>query len=143
MAYDHRRDLNRGNWVLPDGVPASNQEAPDGRASFSASAFKAPDMATPRFAQKRKPAQGAEQGSEHASGVGLAATRRPLQSLDPAQAVDGAPPRRTWLSPGQTILFAAILILLGALGVSVILSGGGLPLCADQPQWNQYNCRAY
>lgn len=42
------------------------------------------------------------------------------------------------------ILFAAILILLGMLGVSVMLSGsGGLPLCADQPDWNQYNCHVF
>ena len=132
------------NERLPDGVPASNDETPEiheaGRASFtSSSAFAAPDMATPRFSVK--PAQGAGLMSPQRRGHDA------VQAVSDSAAQDArrAPPSGRKLFPaGRTILFAAILILLGMLGVSVMLSGsGGLPPCADQPDWNQYNCRVF
>lgn len=148
--YRLRDGLRNGR--LPDGVPADNKEKPDARASFASPDFAAPDMATPRFTK------------EPARGPGGASAAQPLSvqpppaapplSLGAAQAAEDAPAastarkgeaasRRFPLSPGQTVLFAAILILLGALGAGVMLNGGGTPLCADQPDWNQYNCRAF
>ena len=96
-------------------------------------------MATPHFFVK--PAQGA--GLTSPQGRGHDAVQAVADST--AQGARRAPPSGRKLFPaGRMILFAAILILLGMLGVSVMLNGsGGLPLCADQPDWNQYNCRVF
>lgn len=136
------------NGRLPDGVPAGNDEMTKahaaGRASFASSEFAAPDMATPRFA--RKPA---------AQGSGAVATTPQQRRLYGAQAVvegatqdarRGAPRAsgRKMIPGGRAILFAAILFLLGALAFGVMLNGsGGLPPCAEQPHWNQYNCSIF
>lgn len=119
---------------LPDGVPASNDEKP---ADTSAS-FAAPDMATPRFAQ----------------GSAQDELRKTINAFNTQQAVDGgikashsqpkSAARRRLYVGRQTILFAALLALLGALGLGLLLSDGNqAPLCSEQPSWNQYNCRAF
>lgn len=122
---------------LPEGVPASNDEKSTAKKQGAAS-FAAPDMATPQF-----PRETASEASQNNDKRGY----RVLQSIDDVQShasVIQKSSRPKALPARQTILFAGILILLGALGAGVMMSRGGpVPLCAEQPDWNQYNCRAF
>lgn len=125
---------------LPEGVPASNDEKPAAKKQGAAS-FAAPDMATPQF--PREMASETSQSTDKRD-------HRVLRSVDDAQSFESASSvmqkasRSKMLSTRQTILFAGILILLGVLGAGAMLSRAGpTPLCAEQPDWNQYNCRAF
>ena len=138
---------------LPEGVPASNHEKRQtvcDTASSDRAGFAAPDMATPRFtretpaakpnavefaaANDQRPFAAASGFDDNAVGAvgALSASRKPVSD-------------KPLFSTQQMILLAALLLLLGMLGAAIMIfsSNSQLPLCADQPTWNQYNCRTY
>lgn len=131
---------------LPEGVPASNTEKPT-TIKREATSFAAPDMATPSFARKEPFAHNT--ASETMRNNDTVAAHRILRGAAEVQTAESASSiaqkarRSKVFSARQTVLFAGILVLLGALGAGVMLNRSGpLPLCAEQPDWNQYNCRA-
>lgn len=113
-------------YRLPDGVPPDNQQT-EAKASFVA-----PDTATPGFSRERKALENSRQKSYNSAlteqtGAQAAASHRP--------SVGGQRQARFTMALATVILaFAAVSI--GAF----LLSQDRLPLCSEQPDWNQYNC---
>ncbi len=105
---------------LPDGVPTDN----GARASLSEASreFTAPNTATPSFVE---PA--AADIKLHAGAA--KAPRRDLMSRE---------------HQNMTLLIAVVTLAMAIGGVLLLRSPGSdaLPLCSEQPEWNQYNCRA-
>ena len=131
----------RERFKLPKGVPASNREAP------VAARFVAPDASTPVFArngQNRAPGGGAHEAAFHE-------TEKPFEASSEDDDDRNKPARRHrrqnllidaagWPSPAMAAV--AVLAVVGAVGAVLIAnSRPSTPLCADQPEWNQYNCR--
>ena len=131
----------REHFKLPKGVPASNREAP------VETRFVAPDASTPVFArnaQSRAPGGGAHEAAFHE-------TEKPFEASpedDDDRKRPSPRPRRQnllidaagWPSPAMAAI--AALVVVGAVGAALIAnSRSATPLCADQPEWNQYNCR--
>ena len=128
----------RERFKLPKGVPASNREAP------TQARFVAPDAATPLFVRD---------GLRHAPGAGFHEPEKPLGASpedddDRKKPAPGARRREGALLidaagwPGPAIAAAALLAVAGVIGAALIAnSRPALPLCSEQPDWNQYNCR--
>ena len=130
----------RERFKLPKGVPASNREAP------VAARFVAPDASTPVFArnaQSRAPGAADEAAFHETEKPFEASSEDDDDRKKPAQR-----PRRQnllidaagWPSPAMAAV--AVLAVVGLVGAALIAnSRPATPLCADQPEWNQYNCR--
>ena len=108
---------------LPPEVPADN--GTPGAAGPAASAeFKAPDMATPAFSNDVRsltpPALSESKSDSAARGDMMS---RDYQNL---------------------VLMISIVTLAVAIGGILLLRApkDPMPPCAEQPEWNQYNCRA-
>ena len=138
---------------LPDGVPQDNQARTFAAASGGAPEFKAPDPAAPDFAI---PASNAGIGIREKLKDAPAFVRAPDPSPHFAKVtietdddedddeevqnglVHGPHP------PAPVLVLIAIGLLLIAFAAFVVSQRQepGLPDCASQPEWNQYNCRA-
>ncbi len=119
---------------LPAGVPADNQK-PKGA---DGTAVGPQEMAVPRFAGE--PPQ--ERSDPGVDAIKESYTRA-LEFEDDVQSGGPRPQPRMPASVKKLSLMIAIVALIGALGAVLAMSGRNkLPLCADQPAWNQYNCRA-
>ena len=151
-----------GRGELPQGVPASNAHlyrAPaadrDGArtrlaADASTAAYAAPDMATPRFASAAEPRPAAKPDPTAGLKAGPQPSAASAYSTDLSGARAAPAGRRG--SAGKTggSFIGARAVLWGlvgaalAAGLAVLMVGttDRAPLCADQPAWNQYNCRA-
>lgn len=111
---------------LPVGVPPDNQ----GKSKGS---FQAPDMATPQFAAEETPL-------DHAAASTTRKEYKERVRLDDDDDDDiiSFPS----IGGGNTLLYLAIAAILAALLAIIVMNNrSGLPLCSDQPDWNQYNCR--
>ena len=119
---------------LPAGVPADNQKSKgaDGTAAGP------PEMAIPRFAGEPP-----QERSDPAIDALTESYTRALEFEDDVQSGGARPQPRMPASVKKLSLMIAIVALVGALGAVLAMSGRNtLPLCSDQPAWNQYNCRA-
>ena len=117
---------------LPDGVPADN-EPRRSYASKEPPRHDVPDMATPNFS---KPVF-----VETDSAKDKAYSR----SMSHSQTVESSEePIRLLPKVNMNLLFIGLAaVLIAALAAAFLLNGPKrTPLCADQPEWNQYNCRA-
>lgn len=125
---------------LPDGVSPTN----DVNKSFSA-----PDVATPKFnagnyKSKSKSAASVSDGNniDPKRFRGKAAGEEIYEDeyvSDEDSANAGAPRRK---AAKNSLLIAGVILLFAALGAIIVMNNRGkLPLCSDQPEWNQYNCR--
>ena len=128
---------------LPDGVPETNAPIQN-RASFSA-----PDMATPSFSQAGDDAATYREVRERRE-VFERTTVNDDDDDDENSENSGAKSADANDDPYDAPILAGNVWswLIGVLAVFsvivVIASLGGQaakPLCADQPSWNQYNCR--
>lgn len=112
-------------YRLPDGVPPDNQQ------TETKPSFVAPDTATPGFAHERKTSEDEFQNSYNDMLAG--------QTAAPAPAT-----RQPSVSRRQarfTIALALVVLLFAAVSLGAFLSNQHrLPLCSEQPDWNQYNC---
>ncbi len=125
---------------LPEGVPPTNKISAKISPKISADekpGFAAPDMASPAFLSAPRP--------------GLTANGIPGQCDLGAQDADGEMTRRegsgagrsSKTQPGQIIIMIVLAGLLTALAAVIIANARApMPLCSDQPSWNQHNCRA-
>ena len=134
-----------GRVSLPDGVAPTNEKG----AHKETVGFAVPDTATPEFtnpgnrpprprAAKTDPPRlknGRFHRFEEDDEDDDDDKRR---KKDPIQIVHGPH------APGPVILLVAIGLVLAALAAFVIVRNqpNELPLCSEQPDWNQYNCRA-
>lgn len=118
---------------LPAEVPADNRSKP---GVGDDACFAPPEMAVPRFAgevekpRKTAPAVPARQDYAPSEYEDDDEEDRPrARSQPPTQA-------------RNLTMMIVIVSLIGLLGVIVFAAGGKpLPLCSEQPEWNQYNCR--
>lgn len=133
-----------GRVILPEGVAPTNET---GSMSESAG-FSVPNTATPEFAcandqpvlsaaAQPEPIQTSrgrfyrfeEDDDEDDEDKKRKASVRSLHGAHPPRAV---------------IFLVAIVLVLAAIGAFVIAreQADPLPYCSEQPEWNQYNCRA-
>lgn len=136
-----------GRVSLPEGVaPTNSKNAPEDAAGFAV-----PETATPDFvaAENRRSAVGAVQAGKQPRSTSGRFYRfeedddddddeERARKRDPVHIVHGAH------APGPVIILVAIGLVLAALAAFVIARNQpqALPLCSEQPDWNQYNCRA-
>ena len=131
---------------LPEGVPPDNKSSGKGETA----SFTAPDMATPKFARKAQeiPFSNAALDMEKLSDE--SAMARPMLPVGADQSKKHGGKNEDNLSflhgphPSSRML---ILIAVGLFAIALAVlavsrnQGPGLPDCASQPEWNQYNCR--
>lgn len=109
---------------LPDGVPVDNS----GKASYEADSkeFSVPDVATPNLADRRD-----------------ANVSRTVLLENNENSVST---RSDMMSRERQNLVLVIAVVTLALALTAVLRlyspKESMPLCAEQPEWNQYNCRA-
>ncbi len=162
---DREGDMRREGLLegLPGGVPASNTPgtryaAPAGGAFSSglvpdsstgpvpdSSTGPVPDMATPQFARAAPATSSASETSFPSSLHQGNVRTSPAPRLSAAAAADrrGASPPSGGRGVGRraiAVVFAAAALAVAAAAVIAALPARA-PLCADQPEWNQYNCR--
>lgn len=122
---------------LPEGVPPTNKSLADEISVNENPGFTAPDMASPAFLSAPHP--------------GSNANTVPGQRNFTAQTTDSemtrggnrSAGRSSKIQPGQMIIMIVLAGLLTALAVVVIANARApMPLCSEQPSWNQHNCRA-
>ncbi len=130
--------------ALPEGVPPSNDKAElTGERDFIA-----PNVATPQFAHSAVPGRDAR--GLHASVLNIRGGERFVE--DPADDEDNdgedgnsrpkAQPVNGVHAPGAFAIIIAIVLVLAAIASFVLAQNREpLPLCSEQPSWNQYNCR--
>lgn len=116
---------------LPEGVAPTNEKT----------SFQTPDVATPDFArtpqESLKPKTVREKHETYERVVEEDEEDEDEDDEDHLIHVHGPH------GPGQLVLMIAIALLLAALAVFVFMSNRQeTPLCSEQPEWNQYNCRA-
>lgn len=105
---------------LPDGVPLDN--GPRHAARDTTPDFSAPDTATPNFVE--------------------------TQASRPTLSAETAKPRGRDLMSREhqniTLLIAVVTLAMAIGGVLLLRApkSEALPLCSEQPEWNQFNCRA-
>ena len=127
-------------FELPDGVPPDNSH----RAAFSGKRtdegdYAAPDMATPRFARPgASTSERVEDRLRQTMDVIIIDTDddddKPDQKPSkPAPKKDKNRKRMIYIAIGAALAFILLVVVAVALGQP--------PLCADQADWNQYNCR--
>jgi hypothetical protein len=117
---------------LPEGVPPDNQTK--ARLSADNADFYAPETAAPRFFVSNKLAskvspEAASRNSAHA---------RPFEDDD---AAFSAHPSVSLSMRLWAYIVGAVILVLGLGAFFMAIAGDSLPLCANQPEWNQYNCR--
>ncbi|MEZ5894247.1 MAG: hypothetical protein R3C58_14025 [Parvularculaceae bacterium] len=127
---------------LPEGVPFDNTKR---AMSAGDGAFAAPDTATPSFARVEpvaaqpasdiRPMPKAEKLLRAGVYVEKEAENGE-EDNDPVRLIHGPH------APAPLLILIAIALVLAAFAAyAVSRNSGGEPLCADQPEWNQYNCR--
>lgn len=120
---------------LPEGIPPANSSLAGDDPSAEKSAktkpsFAGPDTASAAF---RSAPEAVPPGRSHFAqtaddnnGAGQGGGRRPFK-----------------VQPTQLFIMIMLAGLLTALAVIVMANAGSsLPLCSEQPSWNQHNCRA-
>lgn len=129
---DYRRGSNgvtMSNGKLPDGVPFDNETSSSFGVGDGEPRFKAPEPATPKFAPERELIEREEVRVHHAHQADHYADDEESIRLIP--------------SVNPTVLLVVLSVLLFTVAAIVVTnSRDGLPNCASQPEWNQYNCRA-
>lgn len=133
-----------GRVSLPEGVAPTNEKSAHGDARFAVPDTAIPDFAisetrtTPPAAMQAEPPQlksrrfyRFEEDDEDDE------EEDKRRKKDPVQIAHGAH------APGPVAILVAIGLVLAALAAFVIARNqpGSLPLCSEQPDWNQYNCR--
>lgn len=126
---------------LPEGVFPTNDES-----AFSDSAsFQAPDTATPNFS-KRPPDGPRDVSAKPAFQLKSRSSDRFVeddQDEDDEDKNDDVIIVHGHHAPGPLIILIAIGLVLAALAAFVMVRNQQpVPLCSEQPDWNQYNCRA-
>jgi hypothetical protein len=120
---------------LPDGVPPDNRA----RGFAAPSGFAAPDTATPAFDKSRE-------GLRDHDRVGLSRVVIEVDDEDDDEMENENEDDKLIHGPhhqAQTLILIAIGLVLAALAAYVVSQNQNpAPLCANQPEWNQYNCRA-
>ncbi len=130
-------------FKLPDGVPPDNQTGNQTSnrtgAAFSPSdktggAYQAPDMATPQYS---KPVHEAAKHDDKTRRVMRGQFSEIVREDEGDEDIKILPARA-----GGIALITLIAAVLAALGAIVVMnSRQEIPLCSEQPEWNQYNCR--
>lgn len=106
--------------LLPEGVAPDNGGR---KVAYEAREFAAPNVAAPQFAEDGPARQSAFAESAAVS------ERRDLMSRE---------------HQNITLLIAVVTLAMAIAGIMLLRSPKieTLPLCSNQPEWNQYNCRA-
>lgn len=105
-------------YRLPDGVPPDNQQT-ETKASFVA-----PETATPGFSRERQPL------TSRPGAAPAAAKAAPMQTAPLTRQLGRVP-----------MALAAVTLLVAVISVAgLVMNQNRLPLCSEQPDWNQYNC---
>lgn len=133
--------FREGAWMsrseLPQGVPPTNKILADENSVDEKPGFAAPDMASPAFLAALRPGLNANTFAGK-SGFGA-------QTADDEMAGGGnrSARRSSKIQPGQMIIMIVVAGMLTALAaVFVTNTRAPMPLCSEQPSWNQHNCRA-
>jgi hypothetical protein len=129
---------------LPEGISPTNE-----KSVFSDDAeFTAPQTAIPEFSKactpdpSKKPEMASVSHPRFKSKISDRFVREEDDDEDDKQN-DEVNILHGPHTPGPLIILIAIGLVLAALAAFVLVSNQQpLPLCADQPDWNQYNCRA-
>ncbi len=142
--------MSRG--TLPEGVaPANNGAVSDERRTFSVPETSAPEFskpaASPVFPDQTLPAL---RKASAAASKPMALKGKVFDRFVEDDDEDEDDARDDNLAsahvphaPGPVIILIAIVLVLAALAAFVLVQNQQpTPDCADQPEWNQYNCRA-
>ena len=145
---------------LPDGVPSDNQDTTRqafGSNDFEAPGFRAPDTATPDFAipasnePAAKSSLAAAPGKDERSFVRAPelAPSFARVTIETDEDEDDDDEEELGIVHGPhtstpiliLVAIGLLLIAFAAFFMSRDQGDPGLPDCASQPEWNQYNCR--
>ena len=145
FSASRREGAKMGRSELPEGVSPTNKISAkisakvlaDENSVHEKPSLPAPDMASPAFLSAPRP--------------GLRANGVPGQSDFVAQTADSemtrgesrGAGRSSKINRGQMIIIIVLAGLLTALAAVILANARApMPLCSDQPSWNQHNCRA-
>ncbi len=122
---------------LPDAVAPTNEKPATASLSAGAptggnSAWSVPDMATPSFASVRK----------RFDSKARRVVREEYEELVDDDDDAPRPPRKKSPPPSYVWPIAVAAIFISIISLMVALADDSVPLCSEQPEWNQYNCRA-
>ena len=134
-----------GRSELPEGVPPTNKvlakvlakTLADENSVNEKSNFAAPDMASPAFLSSTQP------GSKANSIPGQADFAAQTANGEMTREGNRGAGRSSKIQPTQIIIMIVLAGLLTALAAVIFANARApMPLCSEQPSWNQHNCRA-
>lgn len=118
-----------GRVKLPDGVPADNQSL----SLTKSDEPNVPDVATPGFSET----QNKSTATTKPNFDGQRFAQGPVKSHGLPNDDDDEPVIPVWV----LITIAIVFLLVGLSAYLISHNSQPMPLCADQPEWNQYNCK--